>query len=857
MATNPTPLHFDINAAVVFRLGEELITDVVQALVELVKNSYDADATWVNVTIDTKGANASGRRYADAKGTIVVEDNGDGMDEAALRGGWMMIANSPKRGQKAAGGLSRRGRTPIGDKGLGRLGSQRLAENVEIFTRARGAPETEQYVGFSWADFRETSKLRDVPVRWERTPDGGGEPGTRLLLSELREAEVWQTKVKLRELQRRLSAMISPFEEVRDFDVHVEVDGKPFELVEIAKRLRETAQLHYKFDFDGERLQVQGFGRLNYFRPGTKKERATLAKMVEKDEGQALFEFLAARKGKGRPPRLCRSDREGWFVEFGTERALDDLPEVRREEPEEPDGQTQLELDQDQKQKKQQQERKAINPGPFRGEVDAVSLESADAKEADQGSVSEYRQLVGDHAGIRVYRDGFGIRLGEDWLGLGRQWTGGGSYYGLRPGNVLGFVAISARENPDLVETTSREGFQETSHFENFFGLLSEFVRFAGDAQEFLRRGTVDFVKKQRDRKAGVGPDDDHASITGRIGQVAGRLSAHKRQVDQQVGSLRKATVGAAKTLGDVRGELKQFAPEDGTVARAIVELEGEIEKASKAEQQIRRQTTDAFAHASELKATQEVLDRRWGTLNEHVAALYESVSLGLTAEVLSHEINNIADRLAEKSAAMLREARKGMVRQATVVAYVEEVRSSVAGMRKQLTHLTPSLRYVREKREPIDVPAFLADLVEFYEAKLSANGIEMTVEGAAPGGFVVRMNKGKLTQVFDNVVLNAEYWLKEAIRAGAIQRGEITLVVDAPRVRIGDNGRGVEETVEEELFEPFVTMKRKGEGRGLGLFVCRQLLESESCGIELLPERNERKRRYAFEIDLSGAVGA
>ena len=50
---NSHPPRFEINAAVVFRLGEELITDVVQALVELVKNSYDADATWVNVTIDT------------------------------------------------------------------------------------------------------------------------------------------------------------------------------------------------------------------------------------------------------------------------------------------------------------------------------------------------------------------------------------------------------------------------------------------------------------------------------------------------------------------------------------------------------------------------------------------------------------------------------------------------------------------------------------------------------------------------------------------------------------------------------------------------------------------------------------
>ena len=363
-------------------------------------------------------------------------------------------------------------------------------------------------------------------------------------------------------------------------------------------------------------------------------------------------------------------------------------------------------------------------------------------------------------------------------------------------------------------------------------------------------------MKVQRDGKAGVGPDVDHSGITGRIGKVAGRLSAHKRLVEEQVGSLRKATAGAATTLEQVRGELGQIAPEDGRVSRAIVELEREIQMASKAEEQIRRQVTEALALASDLKATQEVLDRRWETLNEHVARLYESVSLGLTAEMLSHEINNIADRLAQRSAAVLRDAHKGTIRRATVVAYLEEVRSSVAGMRKQLTHLAPSLRYVREKREPIDVPVFLAELVDFYEAKLAAHRIKMTVVEESSEGFVVRMNKGKLTQVFDNVVLNAEYWLREAIRAGAIRTGEITLTVDAPRIRIGDNGRGVEESVEEDLFEPFVTMKRKGEGRGLGLFVCRQLLESESSEIELLPERNERKRRYAFEIDLSGALG-
>jgi hypothetical protein len=45
--------HFEIDASVVFQLGESLITDAIQALMELVKNSYDADASYCKVVIST------------------------------------------------------------------------------------------------------------------------------------------------------------------------------------------------------------------------------------------------------------------------------------------------------------------------------------------------------------------------------------------------------------------------------------------------------------------------------------------------------------------------------------------------------------------------------------------------------------------------------------------------------------------------------------------------------------------------------------------------------------------------------------------------------------------------------------
>ena len=104
------------------------------------------------------------------------------------------------------------------------------------------------------------------------------------------------------------------------------------------------------------------------------------------------------------------------------------------------------------------------------------------------------------------------------------------------------------------------------------------------------------------------------------------------------------------------------------------------------------------------------------------------------------------------------------------MVAYIEEVRSSVTAMRKQLAHLTPSLRYLRERREKINVGAFVEELAQFYEERLAANGIKQVVQVGSKG-FTVYMNKGKLTQVVDNLVLNAEYWLKESIRADYVRR--------------------------------------------------------------------------------------
>jgi C4-dicarboxylate-specific signal transduction histidine kinase len=74
------------------------------------------------------------------------------------------------------------------------------------------------------------------------------------------------------------------------------------------------------------------------------------------------------------------------------------------------------------------------------------------------------------------------------------------------------------------------------------------------------------------------------------------------------------------------------------------------------------------------------------------------------------------------------------------------------------------------------------------------------------------------------------------------------------PLVIVSDNGPGVDPSIERTLFDPFTTRKPRGKGRGLGLFIVRQLMEGEGCSIELGPKRNSEGRRFEFHLDFTGA---
>jgi C4-dicarboxylate-specific signal transduction histidine kinase len=186
------------------------------------------------------------------------------------------------------------------------------------------------------------------------------------------------------------------------------------------------------------------------------------------------------------------------------------------------------------------------------------------------------------------------------------------------------------------------------------------------------------------------------------------------------------------------------------------------------------------------------------------------------------------------------------------ILSFAEYVQTAAGALRKQMTFLSPALKYVREQKHEISIVKFLEELKSFYNDKLEKSSISLIIVEAG-SDFSVRMNQGKLTQILDNLIVNSEYWLKEIIARRKINEGSIFIEYSKPFLRVYDDGPGIDASVAHSLFEPFVSAKNKG--RGLGLFIIKQLLDSEGCSIGMLPDRNGSGRPFKFQIDLRGCL--
>lgn len=177
------------------RLGEELVPDIDQGILELVKNAYDADATECIVV---------GEDLMSGQGRIKISDNGLGMTNNQIRNSWLIIGKSTKNKNEKTEHFKR---IPVGDKGLGRLSALRLGNQVDLVTRPAAEPGVEYRITLDWDQFESVDVVEDVPLTIQRA-ETDQEPGTEISIERI-EKKITRTTVN--KLARSLILLSDPF----------------------------------------------------------------------------------------------------------------------------------------------------------------------------------------------------------------------------------------------------------------------------------------------------------------------------------------------------------------------------------------------------------------------------------------------------------------------------------------------------------------------------------------------------------------------------------------------------------------------------------------------------------------------
>lgn len=212
MARENDRLRFEASANLQRLIGRELVPTDELALVELVKNAYDAGARNVWVRIQPPSAREAGY--------VEIKDDGQGMTLADFRRLFMVAGYSERPDQLASGD-----RVPLGEKGIGRFAADRLGRRLSVVTRLKEAKKGLQ-VDIDWEAFKDKRKkfneisapFKEVETR--EFPRNQG--GTLLRITGLRTA--WPAS-KIETVRRSLADLTDPFQRVPDFRLEVVVPG--------------------------------------------------------------------------------------------------------------------------------------------------------------------------------------------------------------------------------------------------------------------------------------------------------------------------------------------------------------------------------------------------------------------------------------------------------------------------------------------------------------------------------------------------------------------------------------------------------------------------------------------------------
>jgi len=728
----PDPKYLTIRpyARLLTMLGEQLIRNERIALIELIKNSYDADSPWVKVSFINFGEN-----YKITKSSkIIIEDSGQGMSADIIEKHWLNPATPEKKRRKAKKRTTPSGRVIQGDKGIGRFAVLKLGRKIKIITRAEGE-NVEHVIDYDFSKYdddflTEKGKEKDLFIddlkislltrhpevvvkskislgvrKHIRSPQG-----TRIEISDLKGS--WSDK-KVKEVYRDISRLRSIFPEKINKKVESEFEVWIYK-DDLLQQFHEEYLEKLKFLF---------------------KERSVFR--VEKgiyDEDKQEFRFVL----NGTPKVLKLSDHKVTGLNVFVERF----------------GKGGKEL-----------EDRKTDCGSFNFAFFIFDFATSNVPVKYLLDKVD-RETIRDHR-IYLYRDGIRVYpYGEpedDWLGIDIHRGKVAASQFLSNDQVVGYVNITQLKNPKLNDKTNREGLiDEGNATDDFIALIRTILRYIR-AYEF---------KKYR---LGIKRKDAQDIF-------------RTEQIQKEFNKLKEISKDSKKAL----------------------DLIAKTEKAYRTERQYlvqRAETTEDLA------------------------------GVGLSVETASHDIMAIMGKAMISIDGLIRDMLHDDLDNDELIKEIQSLRGMLSFIEAQLKDIQLLFKSSKQRRKNIKIKEIVEKVERIYRRLLKREGVELNIkESGSP--LVAKTTDAVLLQLLLNLIDNAVYWLQQTSK----KEKQIEILLDGNKNQMifSDNGPGVDKEHAAYIFEPFFSGKGE-EGRGLGLYIARQLLERNDYSIELAELKSEK----------------
>ncbi|WP_395375113.1 ATP-binding protein [Marinicella sp. W31] len=497
-------LRFQTDSGTLSHLGKGSIKDNTTAILELVKNSYDADAESVEIEIFIDDD--------ERNNFIRISDNGTGMSEQDVVSNWLRIGFSEKRDQKT----SKKQRRKTGEKGIGRLSADRLGSYICLKSKT----EKSEVFGLEidWESFDKQGvdlqlipfkKVQSSDINLPVTKEKKATSGTEIIIKKLRNN--WQQS-DLERLYEEISVLISPFKGVEKFSIVINSNLETEFKGEIKQKEHIQPEVSISVMYDG----------------CSDKIVYTLSdKFGISDEGDNFVNW----------------DN---IIQKENIQILNDVKKIQPSENKPKCGPVIFDL--------------MFYPVDSNFVKDQkFTLKQLREYLSHNGGIKIYR----DNISVKPY--GFSTKDGEDWLNLGeRQGRNPAGIarqdWMVKNNQVLGAVYISRDDNSELLDSASREGLIHNDAYYDLRALVLSGIRLLElHRHSIYKQINEDKPKRKSTKKILDEYKDELKKLRSELKTLKAEATKNKHtyvlNASSQVSSVIKHTEETEKTIQEVIGE--------------------------------------------------------------------------------------------------------------------------------------------------------------------------------------------------------------------------------------------------------------------------------------------------------------